>query len=268
MAKRYFVIADVHGFYDLMVKALNEAGFDYENPNHILISLGDLTDRGPQPVECIEYVMGLPEKRRHLIRGNHDELVDNLFSTSTYGGHDITNGTWDTVRRFAEHERHFVISKQLAEMNWMDVIMDARKYRKWVEYYDSLVNYWEMDHFVFVHGWIPLVRNWRKNAKEDDWNRAIWAKTPQLTAAEHWDDKGKVVVCGHWHSEAWWSKDGYPYIFKTYTNPHFIALDAATAFSRQMNVLVIENDGIVGNYNVDEKEVAQCNYKQQYQMKE
>ena len=32
--KKYFIVADVHGFYDEMIDALNEAGFDKNNENH------------------------------------------------------------------------------------------------------------------------------------------------------------------------------------------------------------------------------------------
>ena len=45
---KYFVFSDVHGFYDLLIGKLNSEGFDINNPNHMLISLGDNFDRGPQ----------------------------------------------------------------------------------------------------------------------------------------------------------------------------------------------------------------------------
>ena len=73
--KKYFVVTDVHGFYDEMRAALDRAGFDLTNPNHILVSLGDLLDRGRQPKECLEFVLGIPENRRILIRGNHEDLM-------------------------------------------------------------------------------------------------------------------------------------------------------------------------------------------------
>ena len=46
---KFFVISDVHGFYNEMREALDEAGFDPNNENHLLISCGDNWDRGPQP---------------------------------------------------------------------------------------------------------------------------------------------------------------------------------------------------------------------------
>lgn len=40
--KKFFVVSDVHGFYDEMIEALNKAGFDKNNKDHVFISCGDL----------------------------------------------------------------------------------------------------------------------------------------------------------------------------------------------------------------------------------
>ena len=44
--KTYFVCSDIHGFYKEWMKSLKEAGFNKNNPEHILIVLGDVFDRG------------------------------------------------------------------------------------------------------------------------------------------------------------------------------------------------------------------------------
>ena len=54
---KYFVVSDVHGFYDEMIKALNEAGWDKNNPNHYIISCGDVFDRGTQPKEVMKFFL-------------------------------------------------------------------------------------------------------------------------------------------------------------------------------------------------------------------
>lgn len=71
---RYFVTADIHGYFDEFIKALNEKGFDPHNSNHRLIICGDLLDRGRQPAQIIDYVL----KNRDsiiVIRGNHEDLM-------------------------------------------------------------------------------------------------------------------------------------------------------------------------------------------------
>ena len=54
---KLFVISDVHSYFDEMLSALNEAGFDPNNEQHWLISCGDHWDRGLKPVEVMNYLM-------------------------------------------------------------------------------------------------------------------------------------------------------------------------------------------------------------------
>ena len=92
---KYFVVADVHGFYDKMIKALKDAGFDRDNPEHIFVSLGDLFDRGDQAVKCLEFVMSLNPARRILIRGNHEDRPSNRSNIHTYTiSNEVMSGTF------------------------------------------------------------------------------------------------------------------------------------------------------------------------------
>lgn len=82
---KYFVCSDIHSFYSPMIKALNEKGYDKKNPNHCLIVLGDLFDRGEETIELIDYIKSIPEDRIILIRGNHEnsllKLLKNKFAS-------------------------------------------------------------------------------------------------------------------------------------------------------------------------------------------
>lgn len=42
MSRKYFVVSDVHSYYKELMKALNENGFDKDNPSHVFVSCGDL----------------------------------------------------------------------------------------------------------------------------------------------------------------------------------------------------------------------------------
>ena len=77
--KTFFIVADVHSFYDEMIAALNEQGFDKNDPDHIFVCLGDLLDRGEKPLECLAFVNSLPAKRKLLIRGNHEDLLEDCI---------------------------------------------------------------------------------------------------------------------------------------------------------------------------------------------
>ena len=41
---KFFVVSDIHGFYNELIKAVSSAGFDKNNKNHTLIICGDLFD--------------------------------------------------------------------------------------------------------------------------------------------------------------------------------------------------------------------------------
>ena len=64
---KYYVVADVHGYYDYMVEALQEKGFFEDKEPHKLVVCGDIYDRGPQNKEVENFVAQLLDK---------DEITD------------------------------------------------------------------------------------------------------------------------------------------------------------------------------------------------
>ena len=48
---RYYVVADVHGFYLELQAALTEKGFYEDKEPHKLVVCGDLLDRGDEALE-------------------------------------------------------------------------------------------------------------------------------------------------------------------------------------------------------------------------
>ena len=75
---KYFVSADIHGFYDEWMLALREKGFDVNNPNHKIIVCGDIFDRGKQPKQVIDFILSHKDKII-LIRGNHEDLMEDMI---------------------------------------------------------------------------------------------------------------------------------------------------------------------------------------------
>lgn len=91
--KKYFITSDIHSFYTPLKKALKQAGFKKTNPNHILIVVGDLFDRGTETLEVYRYIKSIPESRLILLRGNHEELFEEILKAQFPGDHDFSNGT-------------------------------------------------------------------------------------------------------------------------------------------------------------------------------
>ena len=248
---KLFCISDVHGFYDEMRKALDDAGFDPNNENHWLISCGDNTDRGRQPKEVINYLMSLP--RKILIKGNHCDLLMDCINRGYGEHHDCSNGTVQTILDLAPNAQPFNVACAVA-------------YEKIKDFIGSMVNYFETKNYIFVHAFIPLVNkdglppyylknrhfefnpDWR-TANDMDWDDARWGNPYQLLEDFHPD---KTLVFGHWHTsyarakyngEPEWGSDAD---FSPYYGEGYIGIDACTAYSHKVNCLVLEDELIDG----------------------
>lgn len=211
---KYFIVADIHGFYNELQAALNKKGFDKDNENHIFVSLGDLTDRGPDSKKCIDFVNSL--ERKILIRGNHEDLIEDIFIRRCFGIHDVNNGTVHTFYQLAglteSSERNFALSINLPDETIIAKVKENEPLRT---YLDSCVDYAEVGKNIFVHGWIPCFDKWCSEFIHNyNWRKAdpyMWKKARWLNGMSAWHNgygiKGKTIWCGHWHS-SW----GHSYI--------------------------------------------------------
>ena len=238
---KYFVSGDIHGFYDEWQSALKEKGFDISNPEHKIILCGDLFDRGSQPKEIIEFVLKHKDKVI-FIRGNHEDLMEQMIerNSSDYG--DLCNGTAQTiVDLYPEWQINEFDLKKIAKVTRLQEVLDM------------CIDYYETEHYIFVYGWIPIVENcylydsdWR-TARKERWEKARWTNPVEMYRYEIYEPN-KTIVCGHWHCSALWHEqnlDEYEEFgdkanFEPFITKNMIAIDACTAYSKKINVLIIE----------------------------
>ena len=239
---KYFVSSDIHGFFDEWQKALKDKGFDIDNPEHKIIICGDLFDRGSRPKEIIDFVLKNKDKVI-LIRGNHEDLMEQMIerNSSDYG--DLCNGTAQTiVDLYPEWQiSEFDLNKIAKETRLQEVL-------------DMCVDYYETKHYIFVHGWIPIIENcylydsdWR-TARKERWGKARWANPVEMYRYEIYEPN-KTIVCGHWHCSALWheqNSDEYEEFgdkanFEPFKTENMIAIDACTTYSHKVNVVVLED---------------------------
>ena len=77
---KYFVFGDVHGFYKELISKLKRKGFDENNPEHMLLSLGDNFDRGKENYKMFEFLKRMNNKKKIiLIKGNHEDLIMSMI---------------------------------------------------------------------------------------------------------------------------------------------------------------------------------------------
>lgn len=97
---RYYVTADIHGFFTPFHNALEEAGYFEYGGEKKLIICGDLFDRGTEARQTQGFVLEmLRSDQIILIRGNHEDLFCEL-ATKDRGlpyNHHVHNGTYQTA---------------------------------------------------------------------------------------------------------------------------------------------------------------------------
>ena len=116
---------------------------------------------------------------------------------------------------------------------------------------DSMVDYYETEHYVFTHGWLPLEKNsnvsvvredWR-SADASDWHTARFLEWQYLYNASS-RIPGKIIVCGHRPTSFAWrfDPDRKPQDSGIFYGEGMIAIDACTVRSGRVNVLVLEEE--------------------------
>lgn len=241
---KYFIVADVHSFYNEMIAALDKAGYDEFNPDHVFVSCGDMFDRGPGSREVLEFINSIPSERKILIKGNHEYLMKHMITTGDWPRHaDESNGTWRTAR-------------DLTGVDIVEVCRAMRKNDAWWQYYNECKPYAEIGNYIIVHGWIPCVSNmdytmsvmkdWR-DCSEMEWDDAAWLNG-MLCWYKGARIEGKTIVCGHWHTSWGWcrlrnkcaNQFSGDAIFEPFVDEGIVALDACTVASGIVNCYVIE----------------------------
>lgn len=262
---QYFIVADVHSFYDELMKALTDAGWT-NSEDQCFVSLGDLCDRGPDTIKCLQFVNSLPDNRKILVRGNHEDLMQVAIARRIFYIHDIYNGTVKSAEHIALHEGVKIKEQGLSEVDDEEILLAVKNSSLWNDYVNKTVDFAEVGSNIFVHGWIPCsdtpkkdkweviigkkykkVPNWRSESA--DWSGARW-----INGMQAWEDgakiRGKTIWCGHWHT-SWghaflhgngveFPKNGEKAHFSPFIDKGIVAMDACTAFSHKVNCIMIE----------------------------
>ena len=244
---RLFVVSDIHGHYTQLIKALEEAGFDKRDPRHLFVCCGDLFDRGRENRKVYDFVRTL--ERKVLVRGNHDERLADILEHRCVRLNDLYNGIESTLVEFFGDD----VIGPYGELKLPKHGKMAGKLRGLV---GGMVDYFETEYYVFVHGWVPIRRaengapsltpDWR-NANANAWRHARFEEWQALfrNPACRTD---KVLVCGHRPTRfasrvdmsraesdsSIWFGDGV------------IAIDAGTVRSGRVNVLVLDERLLTG----------------------
>ena len=253
MSTKYYVVSDVHGFYSNMVHSLKLAGYYEDTSPHKLIICGDVMDRGTEAKEMQEFVLDLLKKDEViLIRGNHEDLFEELASKDKgilYSHHEH-NGTWQTGIQLTGMSPNVAFA-------YNDLFAaHLRQTPFYKEIMPKMVPYYETEHYIFVHGWIPTATRkgehkytptWRTMSPAK-WREARWVNGMKFACEYGIKEPGKTIVCGHWHASYGHSKfegKGEEFGFSADFSPFYadgiIAIDGCTAYSGIVNCIVLDD---------------------------
>jgi serine/threonine protein phosphatase 1 len=234
---KYFVISDIHSYYDAMIAALESNDFKEDDQHHHLLVLGDLFDRGDQAIEVLEYLYRLnKEKKATIIVGNHDLfLLD--FLEGDYGSAYFNiahNGFGRTIETLSG------LSLEKTELRKVSEVIIA-KYPYLKSWIKSWPYYLEIGKYVFVHGGIDGDnQDWKTTQSKSD---LVWShenNQPELP--------GKIVVAGHTRipTVRYKTRDYYdlfknhPETFDILYLENKILIDCFVEVSNKINVLILE----------------------------
>ena len=181
--KRILAVGDIHGMYEKLIALMEKIRFN--SAEDLLIFLGDYIDRGPQSLECLDYVMALNKQcpeRVICLKGNHEDMCVNYYEyefhkrslMDNFGKQMVLvwldNGGRETYRQFKKLKRS-----------------ELRKRLWWIK---ALSNHYQVGDYYFCHAgiqpFIPLEKQ-----REGD---LLWMREGFF---ELYDGRAGTIVAGH-----------------------------------------------------------------------
>ncbi|MBE8598100.1 metallophosphoesterase [Xenorhabdus sp. BG5] len=116
--QRIFVVGDLHGCYQLLMDKLQQIDFDYEHD--LLISVGDLIDRGDRNVECLDLIT---QPWFRSVRGNHEQMAINAVLHNRHRDTWFYNGgQWFL---YLDYEQEILAKSLLAMAEKLPLIIEV-----------------------------------------------------------------------------------------------------------------------------------------------
>lgn len=195
---KIWLVGDIHGQYDLLMEQLAQQHFD-PNLGHLLVSVGDLVDRGPDSLKTLEL---LNQPWFFAVMGNHEEMLLKGVEALNKNGPNIDILNWQAFNGGDWYEPHQDSGKKLdtlieqisnlplaieieTELGRLGVVHAAVPNNQWLDI-DILDNELVRKHLLWFRGNGRKVLNYR-----DYWNKK------KLNEKEHIISGIDRVVVGH-----------------------------------------------------------------------
>lgn len=170
-AGRDFFVGDLHGCYALLAHHLDQVNFDGTKDR--LISVGDLADRGPSSVECVELIN---QPWFFAVRGNHEDMAIGVYK-----------GGWSAANFSGNGGDWFLQLDHSSQSRIVD-LMDSLPYTIEVPVGDKLIGVLHAD--CNVHSWKAYHGIYNKE-------NVLWGRGRIISKACDWVHDIDAVVVGH-----------------------------------------------------------------------
>ena len=261
---KYFVVSDLHGYLTPLRTALEAAGFFDEQEDYRLVVCGDVLDRGGEAEALVDFLLDVQARGQLIyVLGNHEELLvqclsdvleDDVYKIASGLSHHYRNGTWNTLLQLSGMREGDAIANPRA------LVRRVKQSRFWRELATHCIDWYETEHYVFCHGWIPTNvkgqkpaesyhyrADWRE-ADANDWWRARWLNGMEMACRHGVTEPDKTSVCGPWHTsyghavfEKKGTERGVKADFSPFLAKGILAIDGCTHSSGRVNCVVLED---------------------------
>jgi serine/threonine protein phosphatase 1 len=174
MSEKLFAVGDIHGCLYKLYSLYGRIEFDPKRDR--IVFLGDYIDRGPWSFGVIEFLLKLKRDcpKAVFLKGNHEEMLEDYLS-----GKDrktfMANGGDRTIQSYRENA-----------LKGQESVFPE----KHLEFFRSLLPYYETDRFIFVHAGLREGVELRNQHTHD----LLWSRGSFIYSDY---DFGKIVVFGH-----------------------------------------------------------------------
>ena len=224
-----YVMADIHGEYDIFIKMLEKIKFSEDDTMYII---GDVVDRGPNPIKTLLHI--IDNKNIHLLCGNH-ELTATMclnFLLKDITEEMVANINEEMLGLLAEWK----INGGGSTMNELfECDKDTRN--KVFNYLLTLKTYKELEvngqKFLLVHAGLD---NFEKDKKLKDYNILDLTSCRMDFKKQYFEDK--YLVVGHTPTQAIKGNENPGYI---YYNNNNIDIDCGATFGGRLACLRLDD---------------------------
>lgn len=120
---RDFVIGDLHGRYDLLMRFMEHINFDRSADR--MFSVGDLIDRGTQNLECLSLIY---EDWFFSVKANHEDLMIQYFNDEPLGVWWSPNGgSWGTRYKLDASDEAIFVRDAVKKLDDLPVMLTVEK---------------------------------------------------------------------------------------------------------------------------------------------